>query len=79
MYFIDMLSRMRERKWKFLKELASDEIAYRSLAWYWMVKFHSHLWAALQRIADLPVQLADYHDQSVQSRVAGPKQSDDRR
>ncbi len=52
--FIDMLSHARTEM-EVLKELASDEIAYRSLTRSWFI--HSPLWAALQRIADLPVQL----------------------
>ncbi|HQX45097.1 MAG: PglZ domain-containing protein [Saprospiraceae bacterium] len=52
--FIDMLSHARTEM-EVLKELASDEIAYRSLTKSWFL--HSPLWAALQKIAELPVQL----------------------
>lgn len=49
-----MLSHARTEM-EVLKELASDEIAYRSLTKSWFL--HSPLWAALQKIAELPVQL----------------------
>lgn len=52
--FIDMLSHARTEM-EVLKELASDEIAYRSLTRSWFL--HSPLWAALQRVADHPIQL----------------------
>ncbi|MEO6190939.1 MAG: response regulator [Saprospiraceae bacterium] len=52
--FIDMLSHARTEM-EVLKELASDENAYRSLTKSWFL--HSPLWTALQKIADHPVQL----------------------
>lgn len=52
--FIDMLSHARTEL-EVLKELASDEIAYRSLTRSWFL--HSPLWTALQKIADQPFQL----------------------
>ncbi len=52
--FIDMLSHARTEM-EVLKELASDEIAYRSLTKSWFL--HSPLWQILQKIAEQPVQL----------------------
>ncbi len=52
--FIDMLSHARTEL-EVLKELASDEIAYRSLTRSWFL--HSPLWVALQKIADQPFNL----------------------
>ncbi len=52
--FVDMLSHARTEL-EVLKELASDETAYRSITRSWFV--HSPLFAALQRIADRPHQL----------------------
>ncbi|MCC6814927.1 MAG: PglZ domain-containing protein [Saprospiraceae bacterium] len=52
--FIDMLSHARTEL-EVLKELASDEIAYRSLTRSWFL--HSPLWAALQKISDQKFQL----------------------
>ena len=52
--FIDMLSHARTEM-EVLKELAGDETAYRSLTKGWFL--HSHLWSALQKIAERDVQL----------------------
>lgn len=52
--FIDMLSHARTEM-EVLKELASDEKAYRSLTKSWFA--HSPLWQALQKISDQKVQL----------------------
>ncbi len=52
--FIDMLSHARTEM-EVLKELASDETAYRSLTRSWFL--HSPVWAALQRIAEQKIQL----------------------
>ncbi|NOT36915.1 MAG: PglZ domain-containing protein [Saprospiraceae bacterium] len=52
--FIDMLSHARTEL-EVLKELASDEKAYRSLTRSWFL--HSPLWVALQKISDQPFQL----------------------
>jgi len=52
--FIDMLSHARTEM-EVLKELAGDETAYRSLTKGWFE--HSHLWSALQKIAERDVQL----------------------
>lgn len=52
--FIDMLSHARTEM-EVLKELASDEKAYRSLTRSWFI--HSPLWDALQRLANKDVQL----------------------
>jgi len=52
--FIDMLSHSRTEM-EVLKELASDEKAYRSLTKSWFV--NSPLWSALQKIADRKIQL----------------------
>lgn len=52
--FIDMLSHARTEM-EVIKELASDEKAYRSLTRSWFL--NSPLWAALQRLADKKIQL----------------------
>ena len=52
--FIDMLSHARTEM-EVLKELASDEKAYRSLTRSWFT--NSPLWAALQRIAEHDINL----------------------
>ncbi len=52
--FIDMLSHARTEM-EVLKELASDESAYRSLTRSWFM--HSPLWAALQKIGNQKFQL----------------------
>ena len=52
--FIDMMSHARTEM-EVLKELASDERAYRSLTNSWFI--HSPLWTALQRISDKDVTL----------------------
>jgi DNA-binding response OmpR family regulator len=52
--FIDMLSHSRTEM-EVIKELASDEKAYRSLTRSWFL--NSPLWAALQRLADRKIQL----------------------
>ncbi len=52
--FIDMLSHARTEM-EVLKELASDERAYRSLTNSWFL--HSPLWTALQKIADKDITL----------------------
>lgn len=52
--FIDMLSHARTEM-EVLKELASDEKAYRSLTRSWFL--HSPLWAAIQKLSQSKVQL----------------------
>lgn len=52
--FIDMLSHARTEM-EVLKELASDEKAYRSLTKSWFM--HSPLWATLQKLSQHKVQL----------------------
>lgn len=52
--FIDMLSHARTEM-EVLKELASDEPAYRSLTRSWFL--HSPLWEALQRAAEREIQV----------------------
>ncbi|MCP4439185.1 MAG: response regulator [Aureispira sp.] len=52
--FIDMLSHARTEM-DILKELASDEKAYRSLTKSWFI--HSPIWEALKEIADKDIQL----------------------
>ncbi len=52
--FIDMLSHARTEM-EVLKELASDEKAYRSLTKSWFL--HSPLWSALQKLAERDIQL----------------------
>ncbi len=75
--FIDMLSHARTEM-EVLKELASDEMAYRSLTRSWFL--HSPLWATLQKLADSPVQLVittDHGTIRVQdpSKVIGDKET----
>ncbi|MEP7196224.1 MAG: response regulator [Saprospiraceae bacterium] len=75
--FIDMLSHARTEM-EVLKELASDEIAYRSLTKSWFI--HSPLWLALQKIADHPVNLVittDHGTIRVQdpSKVVGDRET----
>ncbi len=52
--FVDMLSHARTEM-EVLKELASDEAAYRSLTRSWFI--HSPLWQALRRIEDQKINL----------------------
>ncbi len=52
--FIDMLSHARTEM-EVLKELASDEKAYRSLTKSWFV--NSPIWSALQSLAEKPIKL----------------------
>ena len=52
--FVDMLSHARTEM-EVLKELASDEPAYRSLTESWFL--HSPLWQALQKIGDKKINL----------------------
>ncbi|MCS6990824.1 MAG: PglZ domain-containing protein [Chitinophagales bacterium] len=52
--FVDMLSHARTEM-DVLKELASDETAYRSITRSWFM--HSPLWEALTRVSKHPVQL----------------------
>ncbi len=52
--FIDMLSHVRTEM-EVLKELASDESAYRSLTKSWFT--HSPLWSALQKLSTQKLQL----------------------
>ncbi|MCC7222126.1 MAG: PglZ domain-containing protein [Chitinophagales bacterium] len=52
--FVDMLSHARTEM-EVLKELASDERAYRSITRSWFT--HSPLWQALRRIEDKPINL----------------------
>jgi len=52
--FIDMLSHARTEM-EILKELASDEKAYRSLTRSWFL--HSPIWEALKEISDQDIQL----------------------
>lgn len=73
--FIDMLSHARTEM-EVLKELASDESAYRSITKSWFL--HSPLWAGLQRIADKKVKIIFTTDHgtirvSTPSRVIGDK------
>lgn len=75
--FIDMLSHARTEM-EVLKELASDENAYRSLTKSWFL--HSPLWAALQKLSESPIQLiitTDHGTIRVQdpSRVVGDKET----
>ncbi|MGB5032936.1 MAG: response regulator [Saprospiraceae bacterium] len=75
--FIDMLSHARTEM-EVLKELASDEVAYRSLTRSWFL--HSPLWVALQKLAEFPVQLiitTDHGTMRVQdpSKVIGDKET----
>jgi len=52
--FVDMLSHARTEM-EVLKELASDEISYRSITRSWFL--HSPLHQALKKIADRPVRI----------------------
>lgn len=52
--FIDMMSHARTEM-EVLKELASDETAYRSLTRSWFL--HSPIWAALQKAAEQKIKL----------------------
>ncbi len=75
--FIDMLSHARTEM-EVLKELASDETAYRSLTLSWFE--NSPLWAALQKIADRDVQLIVLTDHGTirvnqPSRVVGDRET----
>ncbi len=75
--FIDMLSHARTEM-EVLKELASDETAYRSLTRSWFI--HSPIWAALQTLAKKNVQLiitTDHGTTRVKSpsRVVGDKET----
>ncbi len=75
--FIDMLSHARTEM-EVLKELASDERAYRSLTKSWFL--HSPLWAALQQIASKDVQLFITTDHGTirvrqPSRVVGDRET----
>jgi len=73
--FIDMLSHARTEM-EVLKELASDETAYRSLTRSWFI--HSPIWAALQKAAEQKMQLIITTDHGTirvktPSRVIGDK------
>lgn len=75
--FIDMLSHARTEM-EVLKELASDETAYRSLTRSWFL--HSPIWSALQRAAERGVQLivtTDHGTIRVQkpSKVVGDRET----
>lgn len=75
--FIDMLSHARTEM-EVLKELASDESAYRSLTRSWFL--HSPLWETLQRMAERDIQLfitTDHGTIRVQtpSRVVGDRET----
>jgi CheY-like chemotaxis protein len=75
--FIDMLSHARTEM-EVLKELASDESAYRSLTRSWFL--HSPLWEALQKMAERDIQLfitTDHGTIRVQtpSRVVGDRET----
>ncbi|MBP7273455.1 MAG: PglZ domain-containing protein [Saprospiraceae bacterium] len=75
--FIDMLSHARTEM-EVLKELAGDEVAYRSLTRSWFL--HSPLWAALQRAAERDVQLIVCTDHGTirvkqPSRVVGDRET----
>jgi len=75
--FIDMLSHARTEM-EVLKELASDEVAYRSLTRSWFL--HARLWVTLQKLAEFPVQLiitTDHGTMRVQdpSKVIGDKET----
>ncbi len=75
--FIDMLSHARTEM-EVLKELASDETAYRSLTKSWFE--NSPLWNALQKIADRDVQLIVMTDHGTirvkqPSRVVGDRET----
>ncbi len=75
--FIDMLSHARTEM-DILKELASDEKAYRSLTKSWFL--HSPIWEALRQIAsrDVQVFIATDHGSirvSTPSRVVGDRET----
>jgi CheY-like chemotaxis protein len=75
--FIDMLSHVRTEM-EAMKELASDETAYRSLTKSWFL--HSPLWAALQKLAEKNVRLFILTDHGTirvktPSRVVGDKET----
>ena len=75
--FIDMLSHARTEM-ELLKELASDEKAYRSLTLSWFK--NSPLWQALQRAAEREVQLIITTDHGTirvnqPSRVVGDRET----
>ena len=75
--FIDMLSHARTEM-EVLKELAGDETAYRSLTKSWFL--HSPIWSALQRAAELKMQLiitTDHGTIRVQkpSKVVGDRET----
>lgn len=75
--FIDMLSHARTEM-EVLKELASDETAYRSLTKSWFL--HSPLWAALQRLSEFKIQLFITTDHGTirvkkPSRVVGDRET----
>ena len=56
--FVDMLSHARTEM-EVLKELAGDEVSYRSLAVSWFE--HSPLFRALRKIADKGIQVHHYY------------------
>ncbi len=75
--FVDMLSHARTEM-EVLKELANDEVSYRSLTQSWFE--HSPLHQALKKIADKPIQLilaTDHGSVRVQraAKVIGDKQT----
>ncbi len=75
--FIDMLSHARTEM-EVLKELASDETAYRSLTRSWFS--HSPLWEALQKAAERGIQLIVTTDHgtirvNTPSRVVGDRET----
>jgi hypothetical protein len=75
--FIDMLSHARTEM-EVLKELASDEKAYRSLTRSWFL--NSPLWAALQKAAERNIQLIITTDHgtirvNTPSKVLGDKET----
>ncbi|MBP7534251.1 MAG: PglZ domain-containing protein, partial [Chitinophagales bacterium] len=75
--FVDMLSHARTEM-EVLKELASDEAAYRSITRSWFI--HSPLWQALRRLEDRPVNIiitTDHGTVRVQraSKVIGDRET----
>lgn len=75
--FVDMLSHARTEM-EVLKELAADEISYRSLTLSWFI--HSPLFSALKKIADKGIKLlitTDHGSVRVKSpsKVIGDKQT----
>lgn len=75
--FVDMLSHARTEM-EVLKELASDEAAYRSITRSWFL--HSPLWQALRRLEDRPVNIiftTDHGTVRVQqaSKVIGDRET----